>query len=67
MRVPLLLLSTLLLVSFLAPSASATCVMEEHVLLDPIEEDTGTVLDRVVVSYWESHCHPPPHDEYPYN
>lgn len=65
MRFPLLALSVLLLASALVPSASATCVMEEHVI-DPVKRDTGTPVDLVVIRYYETRCHPPPHDESPY-
>lgn len=43
----------------LADTAQATCYIHQHTV-DPVAKDTGTAVDKVVVTYNHPHCEPPP-------
>ena len=62
MKTTLLVLAVLTLAvgaAALAPTAAATCYIHEHEI-DPVAKDTGTVVDKAVVTYDHPHCEPPP-------
>jgi hypothetical protein len=57
LKTAILVLALLVAGVGIADTASATCVMEDATL-DPIEEDTGTPADKVVLHYQELRCNP---------
>lgn len=59
MKTTLLVLALLAVGIGLADAAQATCYMHEHEI-DPVREDTGTTVDKVVVRYSHAHCDPIP-------
>lgn len=59
MKTAVLILALLFVGISLAPTAAATCYVHQHEI-DPVRRDTGTVVDRVVVSYDHVHCEGPP-------
>ena len=42
-----------------ADTAQATCYIHQHEI-DPVRQDTGTAVDKVVVHYDHAHCEPIP-------
>ena len=57
MRTALLALALLAVGLGVADAASATCVPHDATL-DPVEQDTGTPVDKVVLHYQELRCNP---------
>lgn len=59
MKATVLALALLALGVGLADTASATCYVEKRTV-DPVPVDTGTAVDKVVVTYGVPRCEPPP-------
>ena len=59
MKTAVLVLALLLAGIGLADTASATCYSHHHEL-DPVEKETGTVVDAVALRYEHIHCEGPP-------
>ena len=59
LKTALVILAVVALGVGLADTAAATCYIHQHEI-DPVRQDTGTAVDKVVVHYDHAHCEPIP-------
>lgn len=59
MKTLVLVVAALALTVLIPEPAAATCYIHRHEV-DPVKQETGTVVDRVVVYYDHAHCDPIP-------